>query len=173
MLVDLDGAVAPSAYEMLLEKPATTSAATPPKRRTRPAAVKPKELHLACELQSVIRSNDGRITEQGRYSFSFQFNQTTKKVNAYGVVPTFGDELIFDKPVTFRSEGGIIRFPSAPLGIDRVVQDVQIDTSSGAMTYLNRHQAFSVFGAIPLYNSFALSGYCKPKAASGPVIPGM
>ena len=153
---------------------AQTAAATPPKRRPRaPVVARPKELHLVCDLQSVVRSNDGRITEQGRYNFSFQFNQTTKMVNAYGVVPTFGDELIFDKPVPFRTAGGVIRFPSAPLGIDRVVQDVQIDTSSGAMTYFNRHQAFSVFGAIPLFNSFALSGYCKPKASTGAVIPGM
>lgn len=143
-------------------------AVAPRKSIPRPARV----VHLTCQLDWTVRSNDGRVANRGTIAPSVQIHYATSQLQFYGLVPTIGSEYIFLDWSRFRVVSGIITFSGAPLGLDRATATARLDLQTGAFQYQNRHQLMNVFGAIPLYNSYDLSGYCKPKTSRGAVIPG-
>jgi hypothetical protein len=131
-----------------------------------------RAVHLTCQLDWIVRSNDGRIANRGTSAPSVQLHYAVGKLQFYGLVPTIGSEHIFLDWANFRVVNGMITFNGAPLGLDRATATARLDLQTGAFQYQNRHQLMNVFGAIPLYNTYDISGYCKPKANRGAVIPG-
>ncbi|HEX4847483.1 MAG TPA: hypothetical protein VFV30_05030 [Novosphingobium sp.] len=145
--------------------------ATATRRKSRPAGAGLSSVILQCTGTSQIRSNDGTVTSRDTQDIRVNLDFRNKTGQVFGVVPTLGGELIFKEPQPLTITNGIASFQSAPLGPERTTAPLQIDLNSGAMSIRNRHLLGRAFGAIPLYNTFEMAGYCKPLNQRLPIVP--
>ena len=163
---------ADASVEMLMNPPVQPVVmATAPRRKSAPAGAGASSVILQCSGTSQIRSNDGTITSRDSQDIRVNLDFRRKTGQVFGVVPTIGGELVFKEPQPLTISNGIASFQSAPLGPERTTAPLQIDLNSGAMMIRNRHLFAKAFGSIPLYNTFEMSGYCKPLNQRLPIVP--